>query len=131
VGEGEEAVAFPYSELRKVGVAAATVDGEELVLFWAPGTASALDGPNIDESEDIGATGVFRPVADGRDLTFARDGGEEAPITDRETGSTWSVAGLAIDGELRGSRLEPVVHGDHFWFAWAAFSPQTTIWTTG
>jgi hypothetical protein len=131
VGEGEEAMAFPYSELRKVGVAGATVDGEALVLFWAPGTASALDGPNIDESEDIGATGVFRPVADGRDLTFVRDGGEEAPITDRETDSTWSVAGLAIDGELRGSRLEPVVHGDHFWFAWAAFSPQTTIWTTG
>lgn len=27
-----------------------------------------------------------------------------------------------------GPRLEPVVHGDHFWFAWAAFAPETEIW---
>jgi hypothetical protein len=131
VEAGSEAVAFPYSALQKVGVASATVDGEELVVFWAPGTASALDGPNIDENEDIGATGVFRPIVEGRQLTFARDGGGEAPLRDRETGSTWSVAGIAIDGELKDSRLEPVVHGDHFWFAWAAFSPETTIWTAG
>jgi hypothetical protein len=128
VGEGTEAVAFPYSELRKIGVATATVGGDEVVVFWTPGTASALDGPNIDEGADIGATGVFRPVLDDRRLTFLRAGGEDAPIRDRETGSTWSIAGIAIDGELEGSRLEPVAHGDHFWFAWAAFAPETTIW---
>lgn len=77
----------------------------------------------------MGATGVFRPEIDGRSLTFVRDGGESAPIRDRETGSTWSIAGRAIDGELEGSQLEPVVHGDHFWFAWAAFTPDTEIWT--
>jgi hypothetical protein len=131
IGEGVAAVAFPYSELRKVGVASATVGGEGIVVFWVPGTASALDGPNIDDSTDVGATGVFTTTVDGRQLTFARDGGEDAPIRDRETGSTWSVAGVATAGELSGSRLEPVVHGDHFWFAWAAFSPETTIWTTG
>ncbi len=128
VGEGNEAVAFPYSELRKDGVATATVGGEEIVVFWTPGTASALDGPNIDESKDIGATGVFRPEAHGRRLTFARDGDEASPIRDRETRSTWSIAGVATEGELSGSQLEPVVHGDHFWFAWAAFAPDTTIW---
>ncbi|MCI0346203.1 MAG: DUF3179 domain-containing protein [Chloroflexi bacterium] len=112
-------------------MASETVGGVEVVVFWAQGTASALDAPNIADSEDIGATGVFRPVVDGRELTFIRDGSEDAPITDRETGSTWSIAGVATDGELEGSRLEPVVHGDHFWFAWAAFSPETTIWTAG
>jgi len=129
VGEGSDAVGFPYSELRKAGVATAAVGGDEIVVLWTPGTASALDGPNIDENEDIGATGVFRPDVDGRRLTFTREGAEDAPIRDRETGSTWSIAGIAIDGELEGSRLEPVVHGDHFWFAWAAFAPETTIWT--
>jgi len=129
VGEGDDAVAYPYSELRKVGVAEGTLRSEPYVVFWVPGTASALDGPAIDESEDIGATGVFRPIVDGRSLTFARDGGEDGPIVDRETGSTWMVTGVAIDGELEGSTLEPVVHGDHFWFAWAAFAPETTIWT--
>jgi hypothetical protein len=131
VGDGPDSVAFPYSELRSAGVATATVDAEGIVVFWMPGTASALGGPNIDESEDIGATGVFRPVVGGRHLTFSRDGGEGSPIRDTETGSIWSVAGVAIDGELQGSRLDPVVHGDHFWFAWAAFSPETTIWTAG
>jgi hypothetical protein len=129
VGEGDAAVAFPYSELRKVGVASAEAGGDEIVVFWVPGTASALDEPNIDDGIDVGATGVFRTTIDGRPLTFGRDGGEDAPIRDRETGSTWSITGIAIAGELEGSRLDQVVHGDHFWFAWAAFSPETTIWT--
>ncbi|CAN5504084.1 DUF3179 domain-containing protein [soil metagenome] len=128
VGEGSEAMAFPFSELRKVGVAEAELGGEPRVVVWVPGTVSALDASAIDEGEDVGATGVFRPFMDGQRLTFARDGGEDAPITDRETGSTWSVLGQAVDGPLAGSRLEPVTHGNHFWFAWAAFSPETTIW---
>jgi hypothetical protein len=28
-----------------------------------------------------------------------------------------------------GSRLEPVVHGNHFWFAWAVFQPDTRVYT--
>jgi hypothetical protein len=129
VGDGEAAVAFPYSELRKAGVATANVGGDDIVVFWTPGTASALDGPSIDDSTDVGATGVFKTTVNGRHLTFAREGGDGISIVDRETGSTWSVAGVATAGELSGSRLEPVVHGDHFWFAWAVFSPSTTIWS--
>jgi len=128
VGEGEEATAFPFSELRGAGVAEGTLDGAPVVVFWAPGTASALDTSTIDEGRDIGATGVFRPVANGRALTFARTGGEDAPITDRETGSTWSVSGVATAGSLAGTRLEAVPHGNHFWFAWASFRPETSIW---
>jgi hypothetical protein len=129
VGDGAAAVAFPYSELRKVGVGVWTVAGEEIVVFWAPGTASALDAPSVDDGTDVGATGVFRTTVDGRPLTFVRDGGEGAPLRDRETGSTWSITGVATAGELEGSRLDQIAHGDHFWFAWAAFSPSTTIWT--
>ncbi len=61
-------------------------------------------------------------------MTFERPDGPSGPILDRETGSTWSVTGRALDGPLAGSQMEPVVHGNHFWFAWAAFSPQTRIW---
>ena len=129
LGTGSDAVAFPFSELRKVGVATATVAGQPVVVFWVPGTASALDTSAIDEGQDIGATGVFRPEAVGRTLTFERKGGDGAPINDRETGSTWSVSGLATAGQLAGTRLTPVTHGNHFWFAWAAFAPETIIWT--
>jgi len=129
VGVGAVAIGFPFSELRKVGVATSTLDAEPVVVFWAPGTASALDQSSIDDGRDIGASGVFRPIADGRVLTFARASADEsASIVDQETGSTWSITGLATAGPLAGSQLEPVAHGDHFWFAWAAFEPDTTIW---
>jgi Protein of unknown function (DUF3179) len=131
VGEGDHAIAFPYSELRKVGVVSTTLGDVDIVVMWAPGTASALDAESIDSGDDVGATGVFRAAVGERRLTFTRDGGDDGSIRDRETGSTWSVAGVAVRGELEGSRLEPLVHGDHFWFAWAAFSPETTIWTAG
>ena len=124
---GDEAVAFPYSELESVGVVHDQIGGEPIVVFWEAGTASALDAPNIDEGRDTGGTGVFRPVADGRALSFER--GTDGAIRDRESGSTWSVTGLAVAGPLAGERLEPVAHGDHFWFAWAAFEPATRIWT--
>ena len=129
IGEGDQALGLPFSELRKVGVATVELDGAPVVVFWTPGTASALNGPNIDDSDDIGSTGVFRPIADGRTLSFHRSGAsEDAVILDTETGSSWSVTGRAVAGPLAGAQLEPLVHGDHFWFAWAAFAPQTTIW---
>jgi hypothetical protein len=121
--------AFPFSELRTTGVATGTDDGRPVVVFWVPGTASALDAPVIDAGDDVGASGVFLASLDGDPLSFRRDGGEDAPITDTETGSTWSVTGLATAGPLAGAQLQPVPHGNHFWFAWAAFSPDTTIWT--
>jgi len=128
-GSGPEAIAYPFSELRKTGVATGTLEGSPVVAFWAPGVASALGPGTIGDGADVGATGVFRPAVDGRQLTFQRQGGEDAPITDKETGSTWSITGRATAGSLAGSQLAPVPHGDHFWFAWAAFSPETTIWT--
>ena len=129
IGAGAEATAFPFSELRRVGVATGTVDGVPVAVFWTPGAASALGPGTIGDGEDIGATGVFRSELDRQPLNFRRSGGEDAPITDVETGSTWSITGLATAGPLAGARLEPVAHGNHFWFAWAAFSPETTIWT--
>jgi hypothetical protein len=71
---------------------------------------------------------VFVPALDGETLTFTRPDGPGGPIVDTETGSTWSVTGRAIDGPLEGRQLEPVLHGNHFWFAWGAFAVGTRIW---
>jgi hypothetical protein len=128
VGTGSEAIAFAYPELSEVGVATETVDGEPIVVFWAPGTRSALGDSSINDSEDVGATGVYSPIVEGRELTFVRDGDRSAPITDVETGSTWSISGVATDGELAGTQLERIVSADHLWFSWAAFNPDTRIW---
>ena len=126
-GPGTEALAFSYFDLARSGVATETFESEPIVALWEPGTADPFDAPVIGLGDDIGSAGVFSPVLDGRVLTFARatDG---TAIHDLENGSTWSVTGLAVDGPLAGHQLDRVLHGDHFWFSWAAFTPGTRVW---
>ena len=126
ITDGGESVAIPFSLLQDEGVVTYTLVGRDLVVFHAPGTASALDSPWIPAGRDVGATNVFRPTIEGRSLTFAAIGGG---FIDLETGSAWNILGEASAGPLAGARLEPVVHGNHFWFAWAVFRPDTVLVT--
>lgn len=125
VSLGGQDVAYPYVLLEEVGVVNDRVGEQALAVFFAPGTSSALGASVIAEGRDVGATGVFDSTLGGQVLTFQRDG---EVIVDEETGSTWNISGQATDGPLAGSALEPIVHGDHFWFAWAAFKPETSIY---
>ena len=123
--EGED-VAYPFSTLERVRVVNDTVGGRKIVVLFEKGVASALDKSSIPESRDIGTAGVFERAVGGKVLTFAVAGGR---IVDAQTGSTWTILGTAIAGRLSGARLVPVVHGQHFWFAWAVFQPKTRIST--
>jgi hypothetical protein len=131
VAVGDEAVAFPYGGLRKAGggrMAAVNeeVGGEPVLVVWKPGTLSALDEETIENSRDVGAVAGFsRQVAD-RILTFEVRDGE---LVDRETGTTWNVLGKAVEGPLAGQELPGVAALDSFWFDWAAFHPETEIWS--
>lgn len=79
------------------------------------------------KGRDVGSTGVYDPVVDGRALAFSPAG--PRTFRDRQTGSRWSVAGVAVDGPLEGRQLTTLAHQDAFWFAWAAFQPDTTLVT--
>jgi hypothetical protein len=128
VGSPEtEAIAFSYFDLAESGVAEETLEGQPIVVLWAPGTADSFDAPVIGLGDDIGSAGVFSPIVDGRELVFVRHD-DDVRLRDLETDSTWSVTGRAIDGALEGTQLERVLHGDHFWFSWAAFTPETRVW---
>ena len=82
----------------------------------------------IEASTEVGATGVFVPEANGERLTFRLEGSvDEGVFMDNETGSTWDILGNAVAGRA-GAKLERIVHQDHFWFAWAAFKPDTLIY---
>ena len=123
-----EALGVPLASLQETGVVESELAGDALVVFWTPGTASALDGFEVAEGDDVGATGVFIPDADGQTLTFsATEGGADQSFVDAETSSTWNVLGQAIDGPLAGTQLEALPHVDTFWFAWSAFQPDGAI----
>jgi hypothetical protein len=121
---GDIDVAYPLSILSDVGVINDFQGAQELVVFHTSGTSSALGDQVIANAEDVGATGVFDPNLNGQKLTFAS---EDGSIVDVETGSIWDILGRAIDGPLEGATLAPIIHGDHFWFSWAAFKPDTII----
>jgi hypothetical protein len=122
---GDTAVAYPLPAVREEGVIEDTIDGQDVVIFYEPGQVSALDQSVIEDSKEVGSAGMFIPEVEGQELTFTYDDGQ---IVDNETGSEWDVFGRAISGELEGAVLEPVVSHMHFWFAWAAFRPDTVLY---
>ena len=125
VSLGGEDVAYPYTLLKKLRVVQDSVGGTPIVVLYRPGTSSGLDTGNVADGFDLGASGVFSPQLNGRRLTFKANGSD---FVDAEIGSHWNLLGRAVSGPLVGGQLEPIVHGDEFWFAWAAFKPATRIY---
>ena len=119
-------IAYPLSVLAEAGVINDNQSGVELAVFHKGGASSALGAAAIASGEDVGATGVFNRQLGDQTLTFKQDGDK---IIDEQTGSTWNILGKALDGPLAGEQLDPVVHADHFWFSWAAFRPDTIIYS--
>jgi len=116
--------AIRLDPLVEKGVLAFELDDAPVVAWALPGTSSALDDADVAGGRDVGATGVFTPAHDGRALTFARSGRE---FVDDQTGTRWNVLDRATAGPLEGTSLEPLEHVDTFWFAWAAFAPETVV----
>jgi hypothetical protein len=103
---------------------AVTVGSRDLVILWKPGQASALDASTVEGGQDVGSVGVFVPELAGSPVTLVVQDGK---FVDDETGSTWTIAGVAVEGPLNGSRLERVEHLDTFWFAWSTYRPDTLL----
>ncbi|UCG86323.1 MAG: DUF3179 domain-containing protein [Gemmatimonadota bacterium] len=122
---GTESRAYPFSRLREIRVINDRIEDRMIVVFWAPGTASAVDAASIASSRDVGAAGVFDRTVDSRRLTFEPNG--NGLFQDKQTGSTWNLLGYAIAGPMAGHRLAAIEHGNHFWFAWAVFKPDTKV----
>ena len=122
-----EVVAYPFAFLEQERAVADLRGGREIVVFWTPGASSALDASAIDEGRDVGSTGVFERELDGQLLDFQPNPDDPSTFIDAQTQSVWNIFGRADSGPLAGAALTPVVHANHFWFAWAAFQPDTII----
>lgn len=111
----DSGIAFPFGDLNTgpYNVVTSESPARAVVIFWDRSRRSAM---------------AFFPDADGTRLTFeARENG----LFDRTTSSRWSVDGLAVEGPLQGTQLEPIAEAYvAFWFAWAAFHPDTQLWTS-
>lgn len=118
------ALGVPLVHLQQVRVVNGSLGEKPVVVFWEPGTASALDAGDVADGDDVGATGAFTPIVDGDVLEFEFDG---TAVVDTATGSTWDIFGRATSGPLAETHLDAVPHVDTFWFAWSTFRPDTEI----
>jgi hypothetical protein len=105
-----EPMAFQKSLLRSERAANAELGGRPIAALY-------------DEQLDV--VRVFFREAGGKALTFQFS---NSRTTDAETGSAWNADGMALEGPLKGSRLEPAFHYDSMWFAWYAFYPGTRVY---
>ncbi len=123
---GESAKAYPFEILRQEKVINDSVGETPIVIFFQSSVASALGDYVIDNSRDIGTAGMYQSSFDGEVLHFVAN--DDGSFTDEATRSTWNAYGEALDGELAGSQLNWVHAFPHFWFAWAAFYPDTEVY---
>ena len=121
-----DAIAYPFTALEEAGVVQDLFGGVEIAIFHKAGLASALDSSVISQGRDIGAVSVYDRQIGDQLLTFSPNA--DGTFSDAETGSTWDILGEAVDGPLAGEQLTPILHFDHFWFAWAAFFPATELY---
>ena len=107
-------MAFPFIVLESRGDVVVVHDDVQgsrpVVVFWSSQAQAAV---------------AYTPAANGQSLTFeVRDG----KFFDVETGSEWTLEGLAVAGSHEGAALEPLADAYMaFWFAWATFQPNTDV----
>lgn len=123
---GDSAKAYPFEILREQRVINDSIGDRPIVVFFQSGVASALGDSVIDSARDIGTAGMYEASFDGEALQFSAKA--DGAFIDAQTQSTWNAFGEAIDGELAGSQLNWVHAFPHFWFAWAAFHPETEVY---
>ena len=118
-------VAYPIDDLGGAVAINDDVGGRPVALLYLGGVASPLDKGATAEGADVGQAAIYDRRVAGRTLTLA--GGKGKTFIDRETGSEWTVSGLALAGPLRGTRLVLVDHEVTFWFIWSVFRPETEV----
>jgi len=132
--------AYPMSTLGSLGSRVAVndvVNGRPVLVVYDRDSAVALPFERrlIDPTIPEGSEGPEGPEGmGGMVLSFDVVDGGVFPfeLRDGETGTIWNLTGLALDGPLAGSRLQPIATSyAAMWFAWASFNAGTEIHSTG
>ena len=93
-----------------------TIAGQPIVIVYDSTAQSGL---------------AFSRVVDGRVLEFYNNTNEGLELRDRATNSTWEIQGLAIEGSLKGAKLDFVSSFISEWYGWSGYHPETDIYEPG
>lgn len=112
---GESATAYPIDLVRSQRAVLDVLGDLPLLVVIGPDGRSAR---------------AFDRRVDGRTLEFFAPADSTLPwaLTDGETGSSWSFAGLAESGPLAGRRLETHYLLPDYWFDWQTYHPRTQVY---
>ena len=115
VAVGGASRAYPLEELKKQSLVVDEVGGLPVVLVVG------------DDGRSVRA---FARTVDGSPVEFfAKPGSSPLRLVDDRTGSEWDFSGEAVDGALRGRKLEKVSVLEDYWFDWKTYHPDTSIYT--
>jgi hypothetical protein len=109
--------AYPVSALNEAnGIIHDEIEKTPVVVFLEQKTTTA---------------NAFDARLDRKKLTFetrkSADGVTE--FVDTKTQSVWNVEGIGIDGKLKGKSLKRLENHLSQWYGWAAYFPETTIYS--
>ena len=80
----------------------------------------------VFHDQNSSATAVYKRTLDGMPLVFEWSK-EYFAVDSSET--TWNlITGLATEGKYKGKQLERLTSINVYWFAWARYHPDTTIY---
>jgi Protein of unknown function (DUF3179) len=109
--------AYPFAHLSQEPVVNDTIANTPVLVVFRERNATGL---------------VFNRRVGERVLTFmpaVSGAGEPLTMRDEQTRSVWSgVEGVALEGGLKGKRLEQIPATYAFWFAWKDYYPQTAVY---
>lgn len=123
VWNNSRSIAYPFRLFNQQSVINDNINN--LVIFSKRLMNSALDAQSIPNGKLINSMVVLSPFVNGTKLTFYSN---DNFFMDYNTRSTWSIFGKALNGPLKGTQLKWLLNGIPFWFAWAAFYPNTAIY---
>jgi len=111
---GDRAKAFTLSEFPRL---IHTVNHEMgNVALITVGSRDKNFAMTFQRTKDDGDVLSFEPVNDALPAVMADN-----------SGTLWDAFGYALNGNYAGERLKPVTAFNAYWFAWAAFYPDTEI----
>jgi hypothetical protein len=82
----------------------------------------------VGNREDNFMIAFINDPGDGSTLTFSAVQGQYPVVMTDDEGNMWDVSGRAVDGPRKDARLGPATSFMGYWFSFAAFYPNLTIY---